>query len=156
MRKRKKGFLILLLFSIRKVIMRLVEYTKIKKNLMFVIINCLKEEEMNGRKEITEQYILAARKMFQDDNYDVQKIVQYIIENLDIHEIPVNVWQIARHLGLEVLEANFKNENVSGSIIVTEEMPDLLQIVNAFSSKTRYNRIRLNWESRGELCPRRY
>ena len=37
-----------------------------------------------------------------------------------------------------------------------EEMPDLLQIVNAFSSKTRYNRIRLNWESRGELCPRRY
>lgn len=85
---------------------------------------------MNGRKEITEQYILAARKMFQDDNYDVQKIVQYIIENLDIHEIPVNVWQIARYLGLEVLEANFKNENVSGSIIVTEEMPDLLKPFN--------------------------
>ena len=85
---------------------------------------------MNGRKEITEQYILAARKMFQDDNYDVQKIVQYIIENLDIHEIPVNVWQRARHLGLEVLEANFKNENVSGSIIVTEEMPDLLKPFN--------------------------
>ena len=85
---------------------------------------------MNGRKEITEQYILAARKMFQDDNYDVQKIVQYIIENLDIHEIPVNVWQIARHLGLEVLEANFKTENVSGSIIVTEEMPDLLKPFN--------------------------
>ena len=36
------------------------------------------------------------------------------------------------------------------------EARSVLQIVNAFSSKTRYNRIRLNWESRGELCPRRY
>lgn len=85
---------------------------------------------MNGKKEITEQYILDARSKFQNDKYDVQKIVQYIIENLDIHEIPVNVWQIARDLGLEVLEANFKNKNVSGSIIVTEKIPDLLKSFN--------------------------
>lgn len=85
---------------------------------------------MNGKKEITEQYILDARNKFQKDKYDVQKIVQYIIENLDIHEIPVNVWQIARDLGLEVLEANFKNKNVSGSIIVTEKIPDLLKSFN--------------------------
>ena len=85
---------------------------------------------MNERKEITEQYILDARNKFQKDKYDVQKIVQYIIENLDIHEIPVNVWQIARDLGLEVLEANFKNKNVSGSIIVTEKIPDLLKSFN--------------------------
>lgn len=108
LKKRKKGFLILLLFSILKVIMRLVDYTNARKNLMFVIINGLKEEKMNERKEITEQYILDARNKFQKDKYDVQKIVQYIIENLDIHEIPVNVWQIARDLGLEVLEQILK------------------------------------------------
>ena len=85
---------------------------------------------MNGRKEITERYILDARKKFQEDNDDVKKIVDYIIENLEIHEVPVNVWQIARHLGLEVLEANFKNKNVSGSIIVADAIPKILEKFN--------------------------
>ena len=85
---------------------------------------------MNGRKEITERYILDARKKFQEDNDDVKKIVDYIIENLEIHEVPVNVWQIARHLGLEVLEANFKNKNVSGSIIVADTIPKILEKFN--------------------------
>ena len=111
--------------------MELVKDTKNTKKIMFVIINGVMEEKMNERKEITEQYILDARNKFQNDNYSVEEIVKDIIKNIDIDEIPVNVWQIARHLGLEVLEANFKNKNVSGSIIVTEEVPDLLKQFNA-------------------------
>ena len=111
--------------------MNLVKHNTVKKKkLMFVIAEGSMEEKMNDRKEITEQYILDARNKFQNDNYEVDEIVRDIIKNLDIHEIPVNVWQIARHLGLEVFEAKFKNKNVSGSIIVTKEVPELLKPFN--------------------------
>lgn len=130
--KLKNRNMYVLLFLFFTCIMKLVSNTKtniLKKNI--------KEDEMNEnkgtvlqRKESAQRYILNLRDKFQRNEIDEKTAAENMILGLNIDKIPVNVWEIARMLGLEVLEANFKNNNVSGSIIVSEEIPEILKKFN--------------------------
>ena len=91
----------------------------------------IKEDKMDENMEIVygtvHEYVLSLRDRFQSNEIDVKTAAEEMVSGLNIDKIPVNVWEISRMLGLEVLEANFKKKNVSGSIIVSKEVPDILK-----------------------------
>lgn len=71
----------------------------------------------------TPEYVLDIR----NGKYSKTGAVAKILQECGIQEFPINVWDIARNLNFEVLEASFKNNNTSGMLIDALEVPPMLK-----------------------------
>lgn len=78
----------------------------------------------------TPGYILEIRKEIGDKKITYDEAVRKILCQNNMEEIiPVNVWELARRLGFNVLEGNFQDKHTSGMMIDSQE------IINPFRSK---------------------
>lgn len=84
-------------------------------------------KESNERvKMATPDYVLDIRKGL----YSFSGGIAKILKESNIKSFPINVWDIARKLNFEVLEATFKNEHTSGMMIDALEVPNVLKPFN--------------------------
>lgn len=60
----------------------------------------------------------------------VDNAIDIILEQYNIASPPVNPWKIARGLGFTVLDADFKDDCVSGALIIKNDVPDILKEFN--------------------------
>ena len=82
---------------------------------------------VNERKKMsTPDYI----KDIRECQYSKSGAVAKILKECGIQSFPINVWEIARMLNFQVLEADFKNENTSGMMIDSLVVPDVLKKFN--------------------------
>lgn len=71
----------------------------------------------------TPEYILDIR----EGNYTKEEATLRILNECGETKLPINPWQIARKLNFKVLEATFKNKNISGMMIDAIEVLDILK-----------------------------
>ena len=80
--------------------------------------------------EFTPGYILQIRKEIEDKTITFDEAVREILEkNYMEKSIPVNVWELARRLGFQVLEGDFQDKHTSGMMIDSQD------IISPFKSK---------------------
>ena len=80
--------------------------------------------------EFTLGYILQIRKEIEDKTITFDEAVREILEkNYMEKSIPVNVWELARRLGFQVLEGDFQDKHTSGMMIDSQD------IISPFKSK---------------------
>lgn len=74
-------------------------------------------------KMSTPEYILDIR----NGKYLKEAAIYKILSECHIDSFPINVWEIARILNFEVLEANFKDDHTSGILIDATTVPKVLE-----------------------------
>ena len=74
-------------------------------------------------KMFTPEYVLDIRR----GKYSRTGAATKILQECGIGSFPVNVWEVARKMNFEVLEASFKENNVSGMMIDALEVPTRLK-----------------------------
>ena len=69
-------------------------------------------------------------KDIREGRYSKSGAAAKILKECGIQSFPINVWEIARMLNFQVLEANFKNKNTSGMMIDSLVVPEVLRKFN--------------------------
>ena len=81
---------------------------------------------MSKTKMYTPEYILDIR----NGKYSETGAVAKILQECGINNFPINVWEIARILNFQVLEATFKDNAVSGMMVDALTVPPILNEFN--------------------------
>lgn len=84
----------------------------------------------NDLKETTKMYTPEYILDIRNGLYSKTGAVAKILQECGINSFPINVWEIARKLNFEVLEATFRDNNLSGMMVDALFVPTILKTLN--------------------------